>query len=152
MLLFDLYFISICVLYHAHLYNTRISKRKERRGPPSSPWMNPGAFGYVVVKGKFFFSCPQKTALFLANKLCSTMGLPESQEFAEMEHSVFSEISNMIGGTAATNFSLAGRAVNISPPSIIEGSQIIATVLTRQILKISLLIDGNPAHLFLAVQ
>ena len=104
------------------------------------------------VKGKFFFSCPQKTALFLANKLCVSMGLAESEEFGEMEHSAFSEISNMMGGTAATNFSLIGKSVNISPPSIIEGSQIIATVFTRQILKISLVIEGNPAHLFLAVQ
>lgn len=88
------------------------------------------------VQGKFLLSCTMESALMLANQFANTFGMLPSDAFGEMERSAFAEITNLIGGKTASGFSGADLQVNISPPSLIEGSLVVATVFAAQILKI----------------
>lgn len=90
--------------------------------------------------------------MILANQFGQSFGLPPSETFGDMERSALAEIANMIGGTAATGFSENGLKVNISPPSLMEGNHILATVFAAQILQIPILLENREAMLYVALK
>lgn len=104
------------------------------------------------VQGKFLLSCTLEAALMLSNHFGSTFGMPPSKTFGDMERSAFAEITNLIGGQTATGFSGADLQVNISPPSLMEGDHIVATVFASQILKIPVMVANQKIEVYVAVR
>lgn len=77
------------------------------------------------IQGRFLISTDQNTALFLANKFSSQFGMPPSNQFGPMEISALQEITNIIGGKAVTLLAKFRRSIDITPPTIIEGSDLL---------------------------
>ena len=66
--------------------------------------------------GNVIFTLSNEDACAMASKMM--MGMPVA-ELDEMSSSALSELGNMISGNIATNFSIKGIAVDISPPKFI---------------------------------
>ncbi|MGM0508374.1 MAG: chemotaxis protein CheX [Fusobacteriota bacterium] len=73
------------------------------------------------VKGQVVYSLSIEAAKKLAEKMM--MGMPV-EEFDEMAKSAISELGNMITGTASTKLAGQGLDVDISPPTLITGSNV----------------------------
>ncbi len=88
------------------------------------------------ISGKFLISVSPKTALFLANRLGKSYGMLPPETFGPMEKSAFQEISNIIGGLASSILANSNLTVNITPPTIIEGSTVDTGAYSRMVIKI----------------
>jgi len=79
-----------------------------------------------------------------ARNIASTMmcGMPVPQ-FDEMAQSAISELVNMITANAATNLESLGKAVNISPPTLVTGKNITARISQVQTLAIEFLTSAG---------
>ena len=72
------------------------------------------------VKGNFYLNFPRDTALSIASIMMS--GYPVS-ELDEITTSAISELSNMIAGHAAMNFSSENITIDITPPDVTVNSE-----------------------------
>lgn len=73
------------------------------------------------VKGQIVYSLSENTAMALASAMM--MGMPVT-EFDEMAKSAVSELANMVTGNASTQLSAQGLAVDISPPTLVTGTNV----------------------------
>ena len=78
-----------------------------------------------------------------AKKIASTMmmGMPVP-EMDEMAQSAISELTNMVTGNAATNFEKDGLKVDISPPTLIVGSDFKAKVSSSKFIVVEMIVDS----------
>lgn len=81
------------------------------------------------VKGQVIYSLSEKTAMGISSKMM--MGMPV-EEFDEMAKSAISELANMITGNASTQLSSQGFEVDISPPTLVTGTNVHITTNTMQ--------------------
>lgn len=115
------------------------------------------------VSGKFQFTCTKETGLFLANKFRVSNYMEPVDTFGDLERSAFSEIANWLGASAATAFSKgvldtktgavisAPLKINISPPSVTEGEQVVSHLFTKYVVAIKLDLEGHKGELFIAL-
>jgi len=71
------------------------------------------------VKGQVIFTMTTNNAKKIASRMM--MGM-EVNELDDMSKSAISELTNMILGTTATNFSKLGVTIDITPPSLLLGN------------------------------
>lgn len=83
-----------------------------------------------------------------AKKIASTMmmGMPVA-EMDEMAQSAISELTNMVTGNAATNFAKYQLKVDISPPTLVVGSDFKAKVSSSKFIVVEMIIDSLPIEL-----
>lgn len=95
------------------------------------------------IHGRFLISTDKDTALFLANKFSSQFGMPPADQLGPMEKSALQEITNIIGGQAATLLSTFSHTIDITPPAIIEGSNLDGNLFSNIIIKIPVKIKAQ---------
>lgn len=93
------------------------------------------------VKGNVAYNMTADTARKVASTIM--MGMPVA-EIDEMAQSAISEMVNMVTANAAINFEKQGLAVDISPPSIVVGTEYTVRVSNNKYLVLSLLVDSEP--------
>lgn len=87
-------------------------------------------------KGQFILNFKEDTALNIASAMM--MGMPVSS-LDEMASSAISELGNMIGGNAATMLYNAGKVIDITPPTILKGSNISLSTAGMEIISLQFL-------------
>ncbi|EGW37263.1 chemotaxis protein CheX [Desulfosporosinus sp. OT] len=95
------------------------------------------------IQGRFLISTDHNTALFLANKFSSQFGMPPSNQFGPMEKSALQEITNIIGGKAVTLLAKFRHSIDITPPTIIEGSDLEGNIVSNIVFKIPVNIKAH---------
>lgn len=88
------------------------------------------------IRGNVTYNLPLETAKNLASTMM--MGM-EVAELDDMAKSAISELSNMITGNASAMFGAIGKNTDISPPTLITGSNIIAWISQVETVVIELL-------------
>ncbi|NLK21295.1 MAG: chemotaxis protein CheX [Epulopiscium sp.] len=102
------------------------------------------------IKGQVIFSLGTKTACSIASKMM--MGM-EVTEMDEMAKSAISELTNMILGNTATLFYNNGISVDITPPSLLMGSNLQISTSKMQTICIPLqLSEGDTFEIDVAIQ
>ncbi|WP_371365793.1 CheY-P phosphatase CheX [Sporomusa rhizae] len=83
-----------------------------------------------------------------AKKVASTMmmGMPVA-EIDEMAQSAISEMVNMVTANAAINFEKQGLAIDISPPSLLVGTNCSVRVSNNKYLALELMVDSERIEL-----
>lgn len=81
------------------------------------------------VKGQVIYSLSEDTAKNIASAMM--MGMPVDA-FDEMAKSAISELSNMITGNASTALAGQGLEIDISPPTLVTGNNVMITTGTVQ--------------------
>lgn len=92
------------------------------------------------IRGQAVFSMSRQFGMRLASVMM--MGM-EVTEFDEISRSAISEMANMIMGNAATIFYNKGINIDITPPSLFMGENMMITPSKMQTIGIPLLIDGE---------
>ena len=82
------------------------------------------------MKGQVMMAFPHENALNVASKMM--MGMPVT-ELDAMSTSAISELGNMIMGNAATIFSTKGIVIDITPPTVCQGSMTITQTYAQNI-------------------
>lgn len=91
------------------------------------------------IRGNVAYNMTEETAMKIASIMM--MGMPVTQ-MDEMAQSAISELTNMVTGNAATNFEKYGKKVDISPPTLIVGTDFKAKVSSTKYLVIEMVIDS----------
>ena len=78
-------------------------------------------------------------------------GIPV-KEFNEIPQSAIAEMVNMVTANAACRFEKMGLEVNISPPSIITGREVKATMTQEKFLSVEMFVNENMIELNLCLQ
>jgi len=73
------------------------------------------------IRGNMAYGLSEECARNIASTMMCGMPVPE---FDEMAQSAISELVNMVTAQAATNLGSLGKAVNISPPTLVTGENI----------------------------
>jgi len=114
-------------------------------GSPSlreSPFSGKEILAVVGVTGEkrcqIYMGLPKVTALKIVSKM---MGGTAVTEFDSMAQSAISELTNMICGNAMTRFSKEGILLDITPPTLILGSQMEVAAVKMRVLSIPIDID-----------
>lgn len=89
-------------------------------------------------RGQIYMGLPKVTALKIVSKM---MGGTAVTEFDSMAQSAISELTNMICGNAMTRFSKEGILLDITPPTLILGSQMEVAAVKMRVLSIPIDID-----------
>ena len=77
------------------------------------------------LKGQVLFTMSKATACDIASHMMMGMPVPELNDMAK---SAVSELANMILGNAATIFSTNNITLDITPPSVVLGENMVMTV------------------------
>lgn len=97
-----------------------------------------------AMRGNVAYNMTEETAKAIASKMM--MGMPVA-EMDDMAQSAISELTNMVTGNAATNFEKCGLKVDISPPTLVVGSDFRAKVSSSKFIVVELLVDSLPIEL-----
>ncbi len=87
------------------------------------------------IKGQVVFSMQDDVARGIASKMMMGMEVPELDD---MSKSAISELTNMILGNTATNFSNRGVIIDITPPSLLTGKEMKVSTGKEQVICIPL--------------
>ena len=91
------------------------------------------------LQGNVAYNMSTETAKAIASTMMMGMPVPEMDEMAQ---SAISELTNMVTGNAATNFEKCGLKVDISPPTLVVGSEFKAKVSTSKFLVVEMIVDS----------
>lgn len=100
------------------------------------------------VRGNVAYNMSEETAKKFASTMM--MGMPV-EVMDEMAQSAISELVNMVTANAAISFEKSGLLVDISPPSLVVGSNFRAKLSTGKFLVLEMLVDGNPLEINIGV-
>lgn len=101
------------------------------------------------VKGQIMYSLSEDTAKNIASAMM--MGMPVT-EFDEMAKSAISELSNMITGNASTQLAAQGLEIDISPPTLITGKDVVVTTSTIQTIVVPVEIEAGILEINIALE
>lgn len=114
------------------------------------------SFGVTVIigmtkdlRGSVAYNMSEATAMTIASTMMG--GMPVTQ-FDELPQSAISELVNMVTANSAIRFEQLGMQVDISPPSLVVGSDFRARLLQEKFLVIEMLADGNLIQLNLGLE
>ncbi len=93
----------------------------------------------IDAKGQVIYSLTQDAALKIASKM---MGGIEIQEMDEISRSAIGELGNMITGRASGILEKSGVEVEISPPTLIIGSDFSVASSRARMLSVPIIFDG----------
>lgn len=91
------------------------------------------------MRGNVAYNMTEETAKKIASIMM--MGMPVS-EMDEMAQSAISELTNMVTGNAATNFEKYKLKVDISPPTLVVGSDFKAKVSSSKFIVVEMIVDS----------
>lgn len=91
------------------------------------------------LRGQIYLAIPMVSALQIVSKM---MGGMDVLNFDPMAQSAISELSNMICGNAMTHFSKEGIILDITPPTLIIGSNTEIAAVKIRMLSIPVLVEG----------
>lgn len=91
------------------------------------------------MRGNVAYNMTEETAKKIASTMM--MGMPVA-EMDDMAQSAISELTNMVTGNAATNFGKYGLKVDISPPTLVIGSDFKAKVSCNKFLVVEMIADS----------
>ena len=92
-----------------------------------------------AMRGNVAYNMTEETAKKIASTMMMGMPVPEMDEMAQ---SAISELTNMVTGNAATNFEKYGLKVDISPPTLIVGSDFKAKVSSSKFIVVEMIVDS----------
>ncbi|WP_378951721.1 chemotaxis protein CheX [Pelosinus sp. sgz500959] len=92
-----------------------------------------------AMRGNVAYNMTEDTAKKIASTMM--MGMPVA-EMDEMAQSAISELTNMVTGNAATNFEKYGIKVDISPPTLVVGSDFKAKVSSNKFIVVEMIVDS----------
>lgn len=92
-----------------------------------------------AMRGNVAYNMTEETAKKIASTMMMGMPVPEMDEMAQ---SAISELTNMVTGNAATNFEKDGLKVDISPPTLIVGSDFKAKVSSSKFIVVEMIVDS----------
>ena len=92
-----------------------------------------------AMRGNVAYNMTEETAKKIASTMMMGMPVPEMDEMAQ---SAISELTNMVTGSAATNFEKDGLKVDISPPTLIVGSDFKAKVSSSKFIVVEMIVDS----------
>jgi chemotaxis protein CheX len=143
-------FISAAYLVLENIGNKKTDKGKlaVKSSPISGSEVNSLIGVTGDVKGQVLYSMSEQTAKNLASMML--MGMPVV-EFDELCKSAISEVGNMITGNAASELSNDGINCNITPPSLVMGSNVMISFKDAQILVIPLTTDFGAITIHVAL-
>lgn len=101
-----------------------------------------------TIKGKALLYIDNDFARKIASSMM--MGMPVN-ELDELAKSALSELANMILGNTATIFSKNGYKIDITPPSILTGTNVEITSDKQQTICIPLIIENNKCPMELCI-
>ncbi len=101
------------------------------------------------VKGQVMYSMSEDTAMKIASAMM--MGMPVT-EFDEMAKSAISELSNMITGNASTSLASQGLEIDISPPTLITGSNVTVTTSAIQTIVVPVEMEAGIFEINIALE
>lgn len=101
------------------------------------------------IRGNVAYNLTESTAMAIASTM---MGGMPVETFDELPQSAISELVNMVTANAAIRFEQLGMKVDISPPSLVVGSDFRARLLQEKFLVIEMLADGNLIQLNLGLE
>ena len=91
-------------------------------------------------------------ALATADKIASLMLGQPVRTFDQLAASAVAELANMITGNALTELAELGFVCDISPPSIVRGSNVRITATAEKTIVIPILFDGTGIELCLSLK
>ncbi len=92
------------------------------------------------IRGQVIISLSKDSALSIASAM---MGGMPVVEFDEISKSAIAELANMIMGNAATLLSSRGIGIEITPPSLLMGENLIISQLNMKTVCVPLELDGG---------
>jgi len=101
------------------------------------------------IRGNVAYNLSETTAMAIASTMMG--GMPVIQ-FDDLPQSAISELVNMVTANAAIQFEQMGIQVDISPPSLVVGTDFRARLLQEKFLVIEMLADGQLLQLNLALE
>ncbi len=101
------------------------------------------------LQGNVFFHLDEIFAKEIASKM---MGGIDVKEFNELTKSAVSELSNIIMGNVCTLFSQQEILINISPPTLITGSNVDISVTYKPLLSAKLRYMDNEIEMDIAIR
>ena len=101
------------------------------------------------IKGSVAYNLSESDAMAVASIM---MGGMPVLTFDELPQSAISELVNMVTANAAIRFEQMGLQVDISPPSLVVGSNFRARLLQEKFLVIEMLADGHLLQLNLGLE
>lgn len=96
------------------------------------------------IRGNVAYGLSEECAKNIASTMMCGMPVPQ---FDEMAQSAISELVNMITANAATNLASLGKAVNISPPTLVTGENITVRISQVQTLAIEFITTAGVIEL-----
>ena len=101
------------------------------------------------IRGNVAYNMSEQTAIDIASTMMG--GMPINQ-FDDLPQSAISELVNMVTANAAIRFEQMGIKVDISPPSLIVGTDFRTRLLHEKFLVIEMLADGHLIQLNLGME
>jgi chemotaxis protein CheX len=90
-------------------------------------------------KGQVFFSMDESTACKIASSMMFGM---EVNALEDMAKSAIAELGNMIMGNVSTEFSNSGIKIDITPPTVLVGSDIAVSTKGVKTICVPLIMEG----------
>lgn len=101
------------------------------------------------LRGNVAYNMTEDTAKLIA---CTMMGGMPVTQFDELPQSAISELVNMVTANASVRFEQMGIEVDISPPSLIIGSDFRARLLHEKFLVIEMYVNDHLVQLNLGLE
>lgn len=102
-----------------------------------------------VLRGQVIFTMESVTACDIASHMMMGMPVPELNDMAK---SAVSELSNMILGNAATIFSTKNIALDITPPTLTQGTNLSFSVSDSKTICVPLNYEGHSLEINIAIK
>lgn len=102
-----------------------------------------------VLKGQVLITMEASTACDIASKMMMGMPVPELNDMAK---SAVSEMGNMILGNAATIFSTKNIPIDITPPSLCQGNNMVFSVSDSKTICVPLNFEDKVIELNIALR
>lgn len=101
------------------------------------------------IRGNIAYSMSETTAKNVASVMM--MGMPVA-EFDAMAQSAISELANMLAANAAINYEAIGKAVEISPPTLIIGENVTVRVSQVKTLVVEIITEAGTLELNIGLE
>ncbi|MDH7498662.1 MAG: chemotaxis protein CheX, partial [Syntrophomonadaceae bacterium] len=101
------------------------------------------------LRGTLVLAMPERTATSVASAMMG--GIPVAA-FDELPKSALCELCNMAAGSSVSRFEGLGVSLNISPPTLVSGRQMIAMVSQVETLVVRFSADQGPLELHIALE
>jgi len=101
------------------------------------------------IKGNVVLSMPESTAKNIASTMMGGMAV---EQFDMMPKSAICELTNMVAGSSMSKLEQMGTVVNITPPMLINGKNMISMISQVETLVISFNANEGPLEMNVATE